>query len=59
SGDEVTLQVFDLSGKLAFEQFMNGTTAYVNVSALPDGLYLVRLTDNQGNSSVQRFVIAH
>lgn len=57
--DKMQMQVFDVSGNLVVSQPMNGSTAYVNVSHLSNGLYIVKLSTNQGVSSTQRFIISH
>jgi hypothetical protein len=57
--DKMQLTVFDISGNLVVNQPMNGSTVYINVSNLSNGLYIVKLSTNQGVSSTQRFVISH
>lgn len=57
--DKMQLSVFDISGNLVISKSMNGSTEYLDVSTLSNGLYVVKLTANQGVTSTQRFVISH
>ncbi|HXD93723.1 MAG TPA: T9SS type A sorting domain-containing protein [Bacteroidia bacterium] len=45
--DNQNLQVFDVSGKLILAQTINGTTS-IDVGTIPEGVYILRLTNNQG-----------
>jgi endonuclease/exonuclease/phosphatase family metal-dependent hydrolase len=49
----VTLEAFDISGKLIMNQHINGTT---NIYIPNPGMYLMKITDNSG-SKVQKIIV--
>jgi hypothetical protein len=54
---DVTIRVFDLTGKLTVEHVVNGTELYsLDVSTWKAGLYLVRLTDESGHAASGKLV---
>jgi hypothetical protein len=54
----IKIQVFDLVGKLLFQQINNSTTQQIelDVSALNDGIYFIKITNEQGNITTRKFV---
>lgn len=47
-GGQAFLGFWSLTGQLVMEQSINGSESLIDVEALSPGIYLVRLTDNQG-----------
>ncbi|MEO5673181.1 MAG: T9SS type A sorting domain-containing protein, partial [Chitinophagales bacterium] len=57
-GREVTLQVYDLQGKMIdLPITIQNTQAQINTTALPEGFYTLQITNNKtGTSEVRKFV---
>jgi len=52
------LEVFDAAGRLVFRrENVNTDRLDVNVSAWPEGIYFVLMTDSKGQSAVRRMVV--
>ncbi|MEY4877456.1 MAG: hypothetical protein RL708_2606 [Bacteroidota bacterium] len=53
-----TIEVADLIGRIVFQQINKSSTQQirVDVSTLPNGIYFIKATDTQGNSSTTKFV---
>lgn len=49
------LALYDYTGKMIFEDTVNGSSAKVNISELPKGIYIVRLSD-EGSAVSGKFV---
>ena len=49
------IEVLNVAGKLMLQQTLNSSIDYIDVSALKDGLYLLKMY-NENGQSVQRFV---
>ena len=47
--------ILDIMGR----QVLSTTTTPINVSQLQNGIYLIRITDNQGHNSIQKLIIKH
>jgi hypothetical protein len=58
-GRNSVIRVYNTLGSEIFIRKINSTGETVDVSNLPDGIYLLRLQSENGNSSVQRFVVRH
>jgi hypothetical protein len=45
-----TIQIYDLSGKLQFNQNLSGTADYMNIETalFPSGIYFIRFNGNTG-----------
>lgn len=56
SGEETVVSLYALDGRLLHQQTMNAPMASLTLN-LPQGLYLVRLTDAQGNQSTEKLII--
>lgn len=48
------LQVYNLQGQQLMEQQLNSTTSTLSTSALKNGLYLLKISDNNGNIQFHR-----
>ena len=55
---EITLEVFSISGQRVLHTALFAPLEAVQVSHLPAGLYLLKLTNKNGTSSAQRIIIA-
>ncbi len=55
---EIRLEVFSISGKRVMNTTLFAPLEAVQVSHLPAGLYLLKLTNKNGTSSAQRIIIA-
>ncbi|MDX2001672.1 MAG: T9SS type A sorting domain-containing protein [Chitinophagales bacterium] len=51
---QAQVQIFDLAGRLVFTE--TTTDNFVEVTTLENGLYLLRLIDNEGQSQISRFI---
>lgn len=51
-----TLQVFDTKGNLVIEKNVSGNTHFINVTALPNGIYFLNL---KSNGHWQKFAVLH
>lgn len=54
--DGATVEVFDIYGKLMQTEQMSSETTTLNVSGLPAGVYLLRVTDAEGHEYHQKIV---
>ncbi|MBC7863548.1 MAG: T9SS type A sorting domain-containing protein [Bacteroidia bacterium] len=54
---ETTLELFDVAGKLVFNLKTRNKTEFINVENLADGMYQLRITNNN-NIASQRIVVA-
>lgn len=55
SGD---IQLTDLHGKIVWRNAMNGLSAFtIDVSELYAGIYLLRMTDDRGNTDIRKVII--
>lgn len=54
----ISLEIFSVSGKLMLKTELNAPLEAIQVSHLPAGLYLVKFTDGDGNSSTRRLLVA-
>lgn len=54
------ISIMDLTGKVVYQNTVtiNGTSN-IQVSEYANGLYMARITDDQGNIQVKRFVVKH
>jgi hypothetical protein len=55
SQDQVTITIYTVNGQELIKQTANGCKAEVDVTSLPDGVYIVK-TFNEDNMSVNKFV---
>lgn len=51
-----TISIYDVNGKLIAEQYANGTTAKVNMSAYDAGVYVVKITSADNAVVVQKVI---
>ncbi len=51
-----TVQLIDLSGKVIFSKTINNSFNQYDVSNLPSGIYLVKLTNNKGQKTNKVFI---
>lgn len=51
----ITLQVFDVTGKLTVESVISGTTLSLDVSEWTPGIYFVRMTDDAGHAASKNY----
>lgn len=54
--NEITVQIFNISGQLIGQQKNNGET--INVSHLPNGIYMVKVTLSSGFQKTQKLIIS-
>jgi hypothetical protein len=57
SENDVNVQIFDLSGKNVFNQANVINNSTLNLSALGKGIFIVTMTDKDGNQTVKKLVI--
>jgi hypothetical protein len=57
SQGQVTLEVFNMAGRLVHTTQMTGSTHRLDVSPFTPGLYVVRLYDSNGKSASQRVIV--
>ena len=50
NGDNFTVEIIDLRGTLQKQGSFNGTTATLDISQLPTGTYIVRISTNNGTA---------
>jgi len=53
SGNMLAVRVFDLSGRLQFEQHLAGQTSLLDLSPLPPGIYVITLDGIPGSTRVK------
>jgi Secretion system C-terminal sorting domain len=53
----ISANVYSITGQMMMQKQLTGRQ--VDVSGLPDGLYLLHLTDDRGQQYISRFVIMH
>ncbi len=58
NGSIVTGAVYDLSNRLVFQTETNWNNT-ISVNHIPNGIYLIKLTDSSGNSVFKKIVISH
>ena len=58
TGDGVSIDVFDLTGKQYFAEKINAQSGSIeiNLTGLSSGIYLIKITQENGNSSIKHFV---
>ena len=54
--EPVKAQVFDVAGRKFMEKELNNNSRQLNISQLPTGTYLLRVTDNKGVAFNKQFV---
>jgi hypothetical protein len=52
----LSIEVFDIFGKSVFKTISNNPNTEINIQNLADGVYLVKLTSNDGISEVLKFI---
>lgn len=52
---KLTLAVYDLTGKMVLEETQNATSAVVSTDGFTAGLYLLKVTDQDGRTYSQKF----
>jgi len=58
-GKQQLLVIEDMSGRVVYSQNHQSGASMIWVADLPGGVYLLRTTDPNGNSSTRKIVIAH
>lgn len=53
----VTVEVFNIAGRMVYTELMTGSTLRINVSQFAPGLYVARLYDQHGKTSSQRVIV--
>jgi len=53
------MQVFDQSGALVYTQRSSSSSSYLDVSTFTAGLYVMRLSNDQGVTHSKRFMVIH
>jgi len=48
SEDKTTFELFDINGKLLKSLSIQGNQTQINISELPSGVYIIKVTDNKG-----------
>jgi hypothetical protein len=51
------VQLYNLTGLMVMETTGNSVNGLLNVESLPSGVYFLKISDNQGNTKVQKVVI--
>lgn len=51
-----TLSCFNIMGNLVFQKILNGTNEPLKIDNLQQGLYMLRLRDNHGNTQILKLV---
>ena len=58
SSDKIsTITITDVLGNMLLEEKNN--TEKITVSLLPNGLYILRMTNNKGETTTQKLIISH
>ncbi len=53
---DASIEVFNVAGKLVLTDNIQGTSKTINVSNLEKGMYMIKITNNEG-SSIQRLIV--
>jgi PKD repeat protein len=53
---DASIEVYNVSGKLVLSENIQGTTKTINVTNLAKGMYMIKITNNEG-SSIQRLIV--
>ena len=53
------IQLFDSNGKLVLTQLPNSKNVNISLSHLPQGLYFLMLTTDQGSTAMKKLIICH
>ncbi len=53
------IKVFDVTGNLLSQNWAAGSTAQVNTSLLPDGIYLLNISSAGKTAEYRKFVVSH
>lgn len=56
TGNQSSASVFDISGKMLIKQQLQPGVTNVNISSLPNGTYLVKVQDKNGNDFHQKII---
>ena len=54
--DPVRIQIINLTGRVLNEVVLTGVTSQIDISDLPDGLYLLKIYDNENTLNVVKFI---
>jgi len=55
-GENTSLEILDLSGKLVYQSKLNNKTPTINVNSISRGVYLISLVEN-GNRKTKKLII--
>jgi len=55
----VQIQLFDGNGKLVMTQLPNSKNVNISLSHLPQGLYFLKVTTDQGSTAMKKLIICH
>ena len=56
NSDSYQVEIISISGKLLYSQSLSNTNSTIDISDLPSGLYLVKITGNKGNVYQERII---
>lgn len=56
---QLSLQLYDISGRLLINKVIYTASAQIDLSTIKDGIYLLRATDSNGFVATKRIIVSH